>query len=40
MVSWQEATATMAETLLAVDSLVKRFGAVTASDNFSMDVAR
>jgi branched-chain amino acid transport system ATP-binding protein len=30
----------MAETLLAVDSLVKRFGAVAASDNFSMTVAR
>ena len=30
----------MAEKLLAVDSLIKRFGAVTASDNFSMVVAR
>ncbi len=30
----------MAETLLAVDSLVKHFGAVAASDDFSMAVAR
>ena len=30
----------MAEALLTVDSLVKRFGAVAASDHFSMEVAR
>ena len=30
----------MAEAILTVDSLVKRFGAVVASDNFSMEVAR
>ncbi len=30
----------MAKTLLAVDLLVKRFGAVAASDNFSMEVVR
>jgi ABC-type multidrug transport system ATPase subunit len=30
----------MAESLLAVQSLVKRFGAVQASNNFSLEVAR
>ncbi|MGA7942786.1 MAG: ABC transporter ATP-binding protein, partial [Bradyrhizobium sp.] len=30
----------MAEPLLHVDSLVKRFGGIVATDNLSLDIAR